>query len=245
MSSTEKCVEMLSNVMDGGLSPSFDKLIMGDRTNWKRFSKFHYREGVRRYFYLVESCLIATVDERDATAEEMKERSDRIKALNLDEERISPEEAKKMTESEMVKIMVRPPMLWEQFMLRDARPNDNWVKEELGDIWEEYDEFCYVEAGKGSEPQQYTFEIGPHEGGWIFFSPIKCDHFDQHLTGDLDPIIPAWLLKSGEIMECTYAIDEHPLWTMNCGGDLLEAIKKELTELGFVPCKEPNYAKCV
>lgn len=232
-------VKMLVAVMDGGLSPSFNKLILGERTNWKRISKFNYGDGVRRYFYLVKSCLIATVDERKATIEEVTER--KLK----DFEGIAPEKIKKFLEAKMVKIMIRPPMEWEHIILQDARPEDKWIHEDLGELLEKYYDFCTIEAAKGSEPQQYTFECGPENDGWIFFSPIKCDHFDQHLTDDLDPILPAWLIKSGEIMKCTYGIDEHPLWRMGQLDDALESIKKELIELGFVLSMEDNYAKCL
>ncbi len=241
--SSKECVEMLIETMNGGLSASFDKLIKGDRTSWKRFSKFLYRDGVRRYFYLLDSVLIATIDERDPTPEEVKERNKRIEEFE-GSEGISPEEIKSFLESKMIKIMIRPPMLWEQHMLQDARSEDKWVQEDLGDLWEKYYEFCTIEAAKGSEPQQYTFEVGPDDGGWIFFSPIKCDDFDEHLTGDLDPILPAWL-SGNEVMECTYAIDGHPLWTMGKLDDALESIRGEMIELGFEPSKERNYAKCL
>ena len=242
MSSAEH-VKMLSEMMvtPGSISPSFMKLVEGDTTSWKRINKFHYDEGVRRYFYLLKSALIATVDEREPTSEEVQDRNKMLEEIGG----VSLEDTKKMLAAKMVRVMVRPPMLWEQFMLQDVRPDDKYIQEDLGELWEKYYEFCYCEAAKGSEAQQYTFEVGPDDGGWIFFSPIKCDHFDQHLTGDLDPIIPDWLLKGGEIMECTYAIDEHPLWRMGQLDDCLEAIQKEMIELGFVHSKIRNYAKCV
>ena len=239
--STAKCIEILTDMMEnGGISPSFVKLVKGDIKSWKRISKFNYRDGVRRYFYLLDSALVATVDERDPTSEEVSERNKYIEQL----EGITPEETREMLEAKMVKIMVRPPMLWEQYILQDARGNDKFVQDKLFDLWEDYYEFCEIESSKGSEPQQYNFEIGPDDGGWIFFTPIKADHYDSHLSSDLDPILPDWA-QNQEVQECTWAIDEHPLWNMGQLDDCLEAIQKELIELGFVHSKVSNYAKCL
>ncbi len=204
--STAGCLKVIKAV---DLTP-FEKLIKGNKTSWKRVSKFLYRDNVRRYFYLLESCLIATVD--DVAGE--------------------------------LKVVVRPPMQWELYMIQDARPQDKYLAEKCSELWEKHYNFVTAEAAKGSEPQQYTFEVGPEDGGWIFFSPIKCDEYDEHLSGDLDLILPEWLVKSGEVMECIYVINNHPLWRIGQLDDALKSIKQELSELGFTE-QVNNYAKCI
>ena len=148
MSSTADCVKMLVQEMDGNLSASFNKLIEGDRTNWKRVSKFHYRNGVRRYFYLVDSALIATVDEREATPEELETIRKELEVML--EHGVNIDDISSFEDKTMVKIVIRPPMLWEQYMLQDIRTEDQYVQEDLGELWEKYYDFCIIEAAKGS-----------------------------------------------------------------------------------------------
>lgn len=58
MSSTAECIK---EIMTHDLT-RFERLIEGNTTDWKRVNKFNYRFGFRRYFYLLNSCLLATVD---------------------------------------------------------------------------------------------------------------------------------------------------------------------------------------
>lgn len=192
MASTADCTKLIKAE---DLS-KFTKLITGNKTDWKRVTKFKYKNGSRRYFYLLESCLIATVDEV---------------AGNLS-------------------VMVRPPMLWEVDMLQTLRPNDDFLQEEIFDLHDEHYDFATEEAAKGSEPEQYYFQLGEveeDEGVWMFFNPRKLgdDVYDQHLGGDLYDILPEWL-RANEEAECSYS---------NFGSEekSLDDIKQELLGLGF------------
>ena len=188
MTSTADCVKLITATD----LTFFDRLIEGDKTSWKRVNKFEYRGGFRRYFYLLKSCLIATVDES-----------------------ILGE----------LKVMVRPPMLWEQYMLQDLRPNDQYLAEDITDLQEKHYDFATKEAAKGSEAQQYYFMMGSEDGGWIFFGPHKQEGYDQHLSGDLYDLLPTWL-RENEVMECTYDV-------ASAGSRTLDDIKQELIDLGF------------
>ncbi len=191
MSRTADCVKLITAT---DLTP-FDRLIEGDKTSWKRVSKFLYRGGIRRYFYLLNSCLIATIDEplHDGCYQ--------------------------------LKAMVRPPMLWEIYMLQDLRPNDQYLAEDITDLQEKHYDFVTKEAAKGSEAYQYYFMMGSEDGGWIFFGPHKQSDYDQHLSGDLYDLLPTWL-RENEVMECTYDIE-------SAGSRTLDDIKQELIDLGF------------
>jgi len=187
MSSTADCLKEIKAV---DLTP-FDRLIEGDKKSWKRVNKFNYRNGIRRYFYLVNSYLIATVD----------------------------------SVAGRLYTVVRPPMLWEFYMLMDLRPNDPYLEEDAQELYEEHYDFVVKESAKGSEAQQYYFMIGNDDGGWVFFNPIRQDGYDQHLGGDLFDLLPVWL-RDNEAMECTYD-------TESVTNKPLDDIRQELIDLGF------------
>ena len=183
---TSDCVALL----DQEDLSKFDMLRTSVPAIWKRVNKFNYKDGLRRYFYLLDSCVIATVDElSDGSA----------------------------------KVVVRPPMLWETYMLQSARRDDDFVQEELPELYDDNYDFCNQEAAKHSEPEQYYFDMGSEDGGWIFFSPKKYDGYDQHLTGDLYNIVPT-AIRDNEECECTYSL---------YGIDSRTDIKQELIDLGF------------
>jgi len=187
MTSTADCVKL---IRAQNLTP-YDRLIQGDKTSWRRVNKFNYCDGIRRYFYLLNSCLLATVD--DVAGQ--------------------------------LHVMVRPPMMWELYMFMELRPNDQYLEEDAFELYEEHDVFVMKEAARGSEPQQYCFQTGLDNGGWVFFSPIIYKCYDQHLSGDLDSILPAWI-RNEETMECTYDLS-------STGSRTLDDVKTELVDLGF------------
>lgn len=61
MASTADCVTLIETK---DLS-YFSRLIESGNNEWKRLNKFKYKDGTRRYFYLTNACLLATVDEVD------------------------------------------------------------------------------------------------------------------------------------------------------------------------------------
>ncbi len=220
-------LEMLA-ALDGAIL-QYEKLLSPGEKIWEiAGDKFEHDGGTRQYYYLVCSCLIATADV-DTNAQFVK-----------------------YGEKVGLEVTVRPAMLWEIYMLQDLRSDDQFVMEGgILDMWEDDYDHATAEAAKGSEPCQYTFEVGPEDGGWVFFSPIKCDHFDSHLCCDLDHLLPDWL-SGNEVMECTYDLHMHPDTikmreqedvdnVVNFGkfsdAKTLEAVSRELAGLGFVPCE--------
>lgn len=190
MANTAACIEAIKEV-DLVL---FKSLITNRVDTWKRVSKFGYRNGTRRYFYLINSCLIATVDEIAGR----------------------------------LYTVVRPPMLWELYMLSDLRPNDNFLMDEVHEIYDEHYDFITDFAAKYSEAEQYNFMIGDDDGvAWLFFQPIHSKKpYDQHLGGDLYDLLPDWL-RDNEEAECSYSAFGNEEKTE-------EEIKQELINLGFV-----------
>ncbi len=164
----------------------FSKLIVGPNSEWKRVNKFKYKDGIRRYFVLTNSCVIATVDEVDGG---------------------------------LPVVAVRPPMLWELYMIQEARRDDDFLQEDVHDLYDDEYDFVTRFAAKYSEVEQYKFTIGAEDGGWIFFSPKKYTSYDQHLQGDLYDLLPV-SIRDDEVCECMFSTN---------GG----VTKEDLIALGF------------
>ena len=183
MASTTECVKVLGQEDLSKYAHLIDT--NNGRNEWKRVNKFNYINGIRRYFYFTNSCLLATVDEVNGN--------------------LTP--------------IVRPPMMWELYMLQNLRQNDDFVQGDATDIFDEHYDFCMQESSKYSEPEQYCFMMGDDDGGWVEFSPKLCDEYDQHLGGNLYDILPIGI-RNEEVMECTYS----PAY---------DSLKQELIDLGF------------
>ena len=183
--STADCIELLKSE---DLTP-FSNLLTNNKIEWKRVNKFKYKNGIRRYFVLLNSCIIATVDEIGGQ-------------LNA---------------------VVRPPMLWELYMIQNLRPNDSFLQDDVLELYYEHNDFIVKQSSKYSEPEQYSFSIGDEDGGWIFFSPKMCSDYDQHLSSDLYYILPS-SIRDNEECECMYSF-------FNVSSK--EQVKKDLIDLGF------------
>ncbi len=178
MASTTECVKVLGQEDLSKYAHLIDT--NNGRNEWKRVNKFNYINGIRRYFYFTNSCLLATVDEVNGN--------------------LTP--------------IVRPPMLWELYMLQNLRHDVDPCE-----FYDEHDLFCEDESCKYAEPEQFCFMMGSEDGGWVEFSPKLCDDYDQHIGMWIDDILPPGI-QGQEVMESTYS----PTY---------DSLKQELIDLGF------------
>lgn len=170
---TEDCIKLIE--AEDLSSLSF--LIKGSTTGWKRFNKFKYKDGIRRYFYLPESCVIATVDDVNGHGTVVVRPPMTWEMYWL--QNLKPDDS--FIQNELIDVYDE---------------HDNTIIP-LAAKYSEPEQYRFS-AWHGSNP------IGLIEDNpTFFFSPKKMDGYDQPLSGDLDNILPV-ALRGEEVMECTY-----------------------------------------